>query len=238
MEYFWIILIVALASLIKGITGFGFALVSLPLLMFWYAPKELIPILFLCNLFASIIIVLQKKNRKLVNKQFKSLIIFGALFTTTGVVALHFISDNGIITVISVFLIILSILSFINVKYSLKLTDISYKIAGALLGFVTGFISISGPPLALFLNSADTDNQTFREVFSWFSIVTACIALMGYALLGLLTTETIKMTLLFLPILFAGTYFGKRLNSKIPPTIFKKAVVSISLIASVLLLIK
>lgn len=53
MEIFWIIIIVLAASLVKGITGFGFALVSLPLLLIWYSPREIIPVLILCNLIAS-----------------------------------------------------------------------------------------------------------------------------------------------------------------------------------------
>jgi uncharacterized membrane protein YfcA len=94
MELTWIILIVVIASLVKGITGFGFALVSLPPLMIWYSPKEIIPVLLLCNLFSSIIIVLQKKEHKLINKQFKSLIIHGALFTIVGVMFLNICPKN------------------------------------------------------------------------------------------------------------------------------------------------
>lgn len=238
MEYFWIILIVAVASLIKGITGFGFALVSLPLLMIWYSPKELIPVLILCNLFASVIIVLQKKKRKLVNKQFQSLIFFGALFTVVGVVTLKYISENILITIMSIFFILLSIFSLLDIKYSLKLTNLSYKIAGVFLGFLTGSISISGPPLALFLNSANVDNQEFREIFSWFSIVTAIIALLGYSLLGFFTFKTLKMSALFVPILFLGSFLGKKLNYSISPILFKKISILITLFSSVFLLFK
>lgn len=237
MEIFWIILIVALASMIKGITGFGFALVSLPLLLFWYTPIELIPVLILCNLVASVIIVLQRKEHQLINKEFKSLIIYGGIFTISGVLTLHYVSENLLITIMSIFFILLSILSLLGLKYSIKPSSISFKIAGAFFGFLTGSISVSGPPLALFLNSVNVSNQEFREVFSWFSIVTSVIALVGYGISGLLTSQTFEMAALFLPILFVGSYVGKRINHKIPASVFKTAVLFITLISSCFLLL-
>jgi len=238
MTIVWLILIISFASLLKGITGFGFALVSLPLLMFWYPAKELIPILFVCNLISSFIIILQKKDRKLVDDNFKNLIIYAAVFTILGVMALNYVSESNLVIVLSSFLIVLSLLSLLGVKYKINLTRKTFKITGSILGFLTGFISISGPPLALFLNASNTNNQEFREIFSWFSVITASIALIGYGFLGLLNVNTFKMALMVLPILFAGSYIGKRLNNKIPLGVFRKVTIFISLIASVIILIK
>ena len=238
MELYWIILIVAIASFVKGITGFGFALVSLPPLMIWYSPKEIIPVLLLCNLFSSIIIVLQKKEQKLINKQFKSLIIFGAFFTCIGVIFLKYLPEDLMIVILSIFLILLSVLSILGIQYPIKLTNRSYKIAGAFLGFLTGSISISGPPMSLFLHAAKVDNRQFREIFSWFSIVTSIVALLGYFVLGILTFKSIKMALMFLPILFIGSLIGKRITHLIPLVVFKKAILIITLFSSIFILFK
>ena len=237
MEIIWIIIIISIAALIKGITGFGFALISLPLLTFWYSPKELIPVLILANLFSSIIIVIQKKDRKLINGQFRSLIYSGALFTLVGVITLKYISEDVLILIMSIFFIVLSTLTLIGVNYSFKLSDMSYKLAGAFCGFLTGCISVSGPPLALFLNSAHVDNQEFREIFSWFSIVTSVIALAGYYILGMLTFKMLELTILILPILFLGSYFGKRLNKLMPSKLFQKISILMTLVASIFLLV-
>jgi len=238
MEIYWIILIVITASLVKGITGFGFALVSLPPLLIWYSPTELIPVLVFCNLVASVIIVLQKKERKLVNKQFRSLIIYGAIFTIAGVLTLNYISEDFLLKIMSVFFILLSVLSLVGLKYTIKLSSISCKIAGAFIGFLTGSISISGPPLALFLHSANIGNKEFREIFSWFSILTSIIALLGYGFSGILTIQTFKMSALFLPILFVGSFIGKKINHRMHISVFKKTILWITLGSSVFILLK
>jgi uncharacterized membrane protein YfcA len=238
MHQVLIVIIVAIAAIIKGITGFGFALIALPLLMFWYTPKEIIPVLVLCNLVASIFIVLQKKDRKLVNTQFQVLIFYGAAFTSIGVLALHYISNQALIIIMSAFFIVLSTLSLIGINYPIKQNSFTYKLAGAFCGFLTGCISVSGPPLALFLNAAKVNKQEFREIFSWFSIVTASIAIGGYWVLGLLTINILKMTFLFLPILFLGSWAGKKLNESIPISLFSKISIIMSLASSIFLLFK
>ena len=237
MDYFWIFVIIIIASVVKGITGFGFAMMSLPLLLFWYSPKVIIPVLIMCNLFASIMIVLQKKEHKLVNKHFISLVTYGGIFTILGVATLKTIPSKILIVLISIFFIVLSIIYLFNRKYSRSLKKNIYKIAGAVCGFLTGCISIGGPPLAMFLNLAKTNNQQFREIFSWFNIVSASIALIGYFFLGLLTLETIKLSILFIPILIFGSFFGKRINSHLPSIKFKKITIIMSLISSIILLI-
>jgi len=238
MALFWIILTVFIASLVKGISGFGFALISLPPLMLWYSPQEIIPVLLICNLVASILIVLQKKERQLITPHFKSLIIYGAFFTILGVFVLKYLPEHLIIIVLSIFLIVLSLLSIFGIQFPKRIRTRSFKIAGALLGLLTGSISISGPPMALFLNAANVDKQEFREIFSWFSIVTATVALIGYYALGILNFASLKITLMFLPLLFIGSFIGKRLNRLIPAIIFKKGILVISLISSVLMLWK
>lgn len=238
MENFWIIIIVLMASLVKGISGFGFALVSLPPLMIWYTPKEIIPVLLLCNLISSILIVLQKKERKLINKHFEILIIYGAIFTIFGVIGLKYLPENLMVLILSVFLILLSLLSMVGVHYPIKTTNRSSKIAGAFLGLLTGSISISGPPMALFLHAANVDNQEFREIFSWFSIVTSMVALAGYFILGILTIQFFEMTIMFLPILFIGSFVGKRINHLVSPVAFKKGILIITLFSSIFILVK
>ncbi len=234
----WTIIVIVLASLLKGITGFGFALVSLPLLMIWYSPKELIPVLMLCNFIASLFILLQKKETRLVTKEFRSLIISGGIFTILGVATLNYISEKLLIHIMGLFFMVLSVFSLINKSIPIKLSKISYKLAGAVIGFLTGSISVSGPPLALFLNLANVNNQEFREIFSWFSVVTAAIAIAGYLHLGLVTENTLTMTLFFIPILLLGTIAGKRLNALLPSVLFKRVSIALTLISSIVLLVK
>lgn len=238
MTIFWIICIISVASLVKGITGFGFALIALPPLLIWYTPIQIIPILIICNFISSTIIILQKKDAKLVPLQLKPLIISGCVFTIFGVLILKHADANNLIHIISIIFIILTALSFFKLKTALDLPNIAYPFVGAVIGFLAGCTSVSGPPLAIFLNATKVNNQEFREVFSWFNIATSIIAIVGYAIVGLITLTTIKTVALFFPILYMGSFVGKRLNKHIPAKTFKNSTLFITLASCLILLFK
>lgn len=163
----------------------------------------------------------------------KTMVNIGAIV----VVVLKFIDEAFLIQIVSFFFIILCLLLIFKVHTNKLLPDWSYKVAGSVIGFLTGSISVSGPPLALFLNLTNVSNQTFREVFAWFSIVTSIVAAIGYFVVGLVTRQTIEMVFVFAPILLIGAVLGKRLNSVIPSHIFKRISIVVTLISCVMLLI-
>ena len=238
MPNIWIILIIVFSSLIKGITGFGFALLSFPLLLMWYAPKEIIPVLMICNLIASVMIVLQKKEYKLLDKQSYYLIGSGGLFTIAGVIALSSTDGKWLVRISGILFIGLTIYSLMKKKpKNKKLHHRAYMYAGAFIGFLTGAVSVSGPPLALFLNRANISNQKFREIFAAFSVITAIIAIFGYYQAEMITLQTLKLSLIFVPILLTGAIAGKKLNNIISIASFQTINIVLTLIASIMLVI-
>ncbi len=238
MPNIWIILVVAVSSLIKGLTGSGFALISLPILLFWYAPKEIIPVLMICNLLASVFIILQKKEYNLISKQSRWLIATGGVFTLAGVLVLNSANETILVHFAGIFFMLLIVLSLLRHKIAKRnLPQHIYMVVGAVIGFITGTISVSGPPLALFLNRAKVSNREFREIFAWFSVVTATVAITGYFHTGLLTSQVIKTSLLFVPILLLGSLIGKHLNTVIPIQRFRGINITLAIISSILLIL-
>lgn len=239
MVDFWIILIIVLSSLIKGMTGFGFALFSFPLLLIWFEPKEIVPVLMICNLIASIFITLQKKEHRLLDKKSYLLIGAGSAFTILGVIALSSINGKLLVHLSGLLFLLLTLFSLRKRKpIQRELSNHVYLWAGSLVGFITGAVSVSGPPLALFLRSANVSNRKFREIFAWFSVITAVIAILGYAQAGLITAQTLKLSVVCTPILLAGTIVGKKLNSNLSLDRFQTINMVLTLIASILLIIK
>lgn len=235
----YILLIIIFSSLVKGITGFGFALVSFPLLLFWYTPKEIIPILMICNLIASILIILQKKEFRLLDRQSVLLILSGGLFTMFGVLVLHATTGQNLVRFSGVLFIALTLYSLRNRKKTkASMPNYIYALVGALIGFVTGSISVSGPPLALFLNRAKVSNLKFREIFAWFSVVTAVIAIFGYYQSNLINIQTVQHSFIFVPILLIGTIVGKHITKILSLKSFKLINIVLTLISSILMIVQ
>jgi len=238
MELILSLIVGTFASLLKGVTGFGFGIVAMPIMIYWYAPKELIPVITMCNLVSSIVIVLQRKEKSEINAQFRILIITGGIFTILGIYILKVIDEKLLIQSMGIIFIIFSILSFKKPKRQIKISKYIYPIAGAFIGLLTGSISVSGPALVLFLNKVKVSNLEFRKIFAWFAITTATIAIFGYWQVDLITKQSLNMTLMFAPILIVGSIIGKRLNGYLSQSTFKYITTVITLIASIMLLLK
>jgi len=116
--------------------------------------------------------------------------------------------------------------------------DSAYLSAGAFIGFLTGAVSVSGPPLSLFLNKADISNSKFREIFASFSVITAIIAVFGYYQTGMITMYTLKSSLIFIPILLTGTIVGKKFNTILSIEKFQTINIVLTLIASIMMIIR
>lgn len=190
----------------------------------------------ICNLIASILIVLQKKEHKLLDKNSYILIGSGGIFTIAGVIALSSTTGEILVKLSGIFFIGLTFYSIRKRNKNTSLPSHNYFFAGAFIGFLTGAVSVSGPPLALFLNRAKVSNRKFREIFAAFSVVTAVIAILGYYQAGMVTEQTIKTSFIFAPILLTGTIVGKRLNSIMSINSFQSTNIVLTLIASILLI--
>lgn len=236
MIWIYVLAVILLASLLKGITGFGFALLSMPLLLFVYPVKFLIPVLTIFNLLTSILIVLTKKQKK---QGLKAVILplWGITGLIPGVLFLHEQSDRSLKIFAGVMLSLLAFAFLFGYRFKIRSPWRATMIAGLISGFLNGSISVGGPPLAFFLTSIKEDNEGFRMKFAWFSIATASSALIGYASTGLVTHETFRVCIYMVPVLIIGTLVGKRLSKRIPVELFRKICILISLISGIMVLV-
>ncbi len=235
MDWVYIFLIVFISAFLKGTTGFGFALLSVPLLLFFYSPKFLIPIICLYNLFSSLIII-SSLSKFRVSKKTLILPFWGSIGILIGTVFLKFLPEYWLKLLISGVLILLSVAFLFGYRFRINNIKRATIIAGLTSGFTGGSISISGPPLALFLSSLNYENNDFRQVFASFSIVTSVLAMIAYIFIGLVSLDSMKVFLSYLPALLLGLYFGNMINDKVSGKVFHNICILVTLVAGVLVL--
>jgi uncharacterized membrane protein YfcA len=232
----WLVIlsIIFLSGIVKGTTGFGFALFSLPLLAHFIPIKTLIPVLTLFNLFSSSQIVLQSHQLR-IKKSIVLLSVTGIAGIVCGSIMLKFMPDKWLKLLASVVLIILSAMFLTGYRFKIRKLKRGNAIAGIVSGFLGGSLAVSGPPLALFLTSLKLDTENFRNTFAWFSIVTASVATADYIKIGIVHLVTFKIFFISLPGLILSIWLGNVISRKIPVKIFYTGVVTISLMAGILL---
>ena len=136
MGQFIIALIFFFTSLIYSTFGFGFAMISIPLLSLFLAPKTAIPLSLLMGLGIGFYLVITScKDIKL--KQILYLLIGCAIGVPFGAFILKNISSEILEIAINAVIITSAIILFL--KQSKNIISVNTKLITILIGFLSGF---------------------------------------------------------------------------------------------------
>jgi uncharacterized membrane protein YfcA len=211
----------SLYTIVQGITGFGFALIAVPLLsLFIPELRNITPIIVIYSFLTNIIIV-YKTKQYIDLKKILPLIIFGILATPLGTYILLYVKVNTLKIIVGAIITITALAMLKNFKINIKNQNISYGIVGLLSGFLNGSTGLSGPPVVLFLTNQNTDKDVFRANLTLYGIATNIFAIILFISEGIINTSVLNFAGVYLPALIIGTFLGIKVSSKINEIFFK-----------------
>jgi uncharacterized membrane protein YfcA len=216
---------ILLASFIQGITGFGFALIAVPLLSLFIPEfRNIAPIIVIYSLLTNITI--GYKSRQYINlKKILPLIIFGIIATPIGTCILLYVKVNTLKIIIGSIITITAFAMLKNFKIQIKNQSVSYGIVGILSGFLNGSTGLSGPPIVLFLTNQNTDKEEFRANLSFYGIAANIFAIIIFISEGIVNISVFNFILLYLPALIIGVFAGIKISAKINEIIFRNLTI-------------
>lgn len=109
---------------------------------------------------------------------------------------------------------------------------------GLLAGVINGASANGGPPIILFFLSSPLGAAVGRASLIAFFLFTDVWASLFYWQQGLISLDTIIFTLVFMVPMFGGMWFGNRWFSTVDEARFRKVVLALLMIISVVGLVK
>jgi len=215
--------IVLLAGLTQGLTSFGFALISVPFLSMVLPISEVVPIVVILSLGTNIIIMVGSYKDVELGRIW-ILVTSSLIAAPLGALALVHIPSVTIKLSVGLVVLVVSGLMLSGRAYPLKSERLAYVPIGLLSGFLNGSISMSGPPVALFLSNQNTTKETFRANITMYAIILNCFTLAVFFGGGLLTKTVVVNTLWLIPSMFIGVVLGNALVARVSQPTFKKVV--------------
>jgi len=88
-------------------------------------------------------------------------------------------------------------------------------VAGLISGVLGGLFGTSGPPMVVYLSRRGVGIAAFRATLIAFFCVVDFTRLLGYAASGLLSGQLLLTCVLLLPVSFAGGYVGTRIYTRV-----------------------
>lgn len=104
---------------------------------------------------------------------------------------------------------------------------------GLLAGFGTVVGNAAGPAMSVYLLSKGLDKTQFMGAWAWFFLIVNAAKVPIFIGLGTLTSDTLTFSLLMLPFIGLGAFFGRRLLTLISQGVFDTLVLVLAGVAAV-----
>jgi len=207
----------------QSLTGFGLALVMMPILVSLLGIQIAAPLVALIAALAEISLLIQYRESLNVKAVWR-LSIASFVTIPIGVYALHWLDEKVTTTLLGILLIGYALYALAN----LRLPTLEHPIWGYSFGLVAGFLSgaynTPGPPVIIFGNCRRWEPAEFKGNLQGFFLLNSAIVLVSHIWQGNLSPDVWQSLLLSLPAIILGLWLGLRLDSYINPAIFRKVV--------------
>lgn len=209
-RFLWLAAAAALAGLVRGFSGFGAAMIFLPLAGVVVAPEVAVPLLFVADNLATLHITLPS-FRRCTWSEILPLAAGAALTIPLGVLLLVSVDPEVMRWAIS--MLILAAVGLLASGWRLQraLTPAATAAVGGVTGLAGGAASLYGPPMILFWLGGQAGVAQVRvNILAVFGLMSVVAGLTQWAN-GLLTLAVLREAVFLLPVYLAGTLIGTRL---------------------------
>jgi len=221
--YLWICCIVFFAGFTQGVSGFGSVLVALPLLALFLDVKTVIPLVALCGL--SITVVLLIGLRRFLDwRKIYPLVAGATLGIPVGVFFLKQVDSAVIQSVVGFFLISYSAYALLRPSTLPGLRGPWSYVFGFLGGCCGGAIGAAGPPVIVYTSAQPWSKDQIKVTLQGFFVTSDLMVVAAQAAAGVTTLSVVGFFLISLPALTLGTYLGSHVYGIIKEVWYRKII--------------
>lgn len=236
----YIFIVFILSSFLQTVTGFGYAIITAPLLALVLDPKETVMMTMLTGLIIRLMMIKTTRN----DGSFKAispLIMASIIGAIPGAYCMTVMSGEFLKLFMGSLLLIFTSILWRNYHFPIKNHTFAKIIAGYISGFLATTTSINGPPIILYyLNAKAEENKSVLRgnLTRYFLLINIASIIISY-IAGTLKIEELWLSVLIsIPALAIGFYVGEKFFHCINPEIFKKIALVMVFVSSIVLIYK
>ena len=217
----------------RGFSGFGSALIFMPLASSMAAPQLVAALLLIIDFVAAMPLI--PNAWKQADRKATAVIVFGALIGVP--IGTYFLTVLDPVTtrwIISVFVFALLLLLLSGWRYRGKEHAAISVGIGGLSGFCSGLAQTGGPPIVGYWLGRPVASSIARANIMLFFGASDFFSVVSYSLTGLITSDAILFSLVVGPIYAIGVWLGAQLFGRASEALFR--AICYALIAAAVLI--
>ncbi|MBI4638614.1 MAG: sulfite exporter TauE/SafE family protein [Candidatus Rokubacteria bacterium] len=228
-------LIIAAASFVMGLAGFGIALVALAFLPFLMEPATAVVLMTVYAIVFALAVFIPLR-RDVTLPGVTDLLIGTLAGTPLGVWALATLPAGTLRRLIGLVLVGVVVLEWRGL-YPARLSGRRWGLgAGLLAGVLGGAVGTPGPPVILYATTQGWGPRTMKANLQAFFVVNQAVILAGYWWAGLLTAEVGRLAAGFAVPAILGVAAGVRLFDRVDHVRFRQIVFALLGLSGLVLL--
>jgi uncharacterized membrane protein YfcA len=221
-QFLAVAVIVFGAAVIQALFGFGFGLISVPLMIFFVdLPVAVVTATAVSTVSCSI---QWYESRAISARAVSQRLILSALFGMPfGLWLLNNLDPRLMKGLLGIFVFIGVFLS--SREFDLRRLPVAFDYSmGVIAGVLSTSTSTNGPPLVFLLHARHYSPENFRAILNRVFTVLNLLTLITFAIAGKVTGEVMLLAGLAIPVMGLGIWLGIRLRSRIDPDHFRNLV--------------
>ena len=233
-------LVVCAASMVKGAIGFGFPLLSIPLISTVWDPKHAVVLVSLASLVNNVGMAASGRGSRATFRRFLPVLIGMTLGTSIGALLLASVPSSVLAVVVGTAALVFATIALLrpNLAVPSHLERYLALPMGFLGGVLGGSTGIAGPFVVSYTHALKLSKREFVFFLSVLYLLGAIVQFVSYTQLGLFDALTFGVGLASCVPNFLGVALGFRIQDRIDPLLFRKIVVVVIALSGASLMIR
>jgi uncharacterized membrane protein YfcA len=217
-------LCIFVAAFIRGFTGFGLAVVGVPLLSLFFAPAEIVPSIMILAIIAGLQLI-PKIWRNVDWKLLLPTVLGAAIGTPLGTWLLAGVSDNAMRVLIGLAVLAASGAVQLGFRFAKRPHAGVSASFGAVAGLTGGAAAMPGPSVIFLFLAVPIAHEAGRASLILFFQVSAAMSAVSATFGGLMRVHSLILGGLLVPAMLIGNWLGDRVFDKASAKTYRRVVV-------------
>lgn len=234
----WWIIATATSAFVKGLCGFANTLVFDTILGFTTDPLQVTPVELVLNAPSNLLVV-WRERKHIEWKKCLPITVLIIIGTIPGMLMLKNVDAQWLKVIFGVLVALLGVEMLLRErqKQQMKPNPIVMAAIGLLSGIMCGMFGI-GALTAAYMSRVTKDTASFRGNICVAFFTNAVFRCVAYSVLHIITWETLKLSLMLMPVMIIGVLAGMRCTSILPEKTVKRCIIIALIVSGMAMVIK
>lgn len=224
------------AAFTQAVTGFGSALVGMPLLSPILGVRIASPLMAVISITLNFSLLLIRRQA-IRWRAMWNVILAAIVGIPIGILAVNLASEHVVLIILGIVLIVYSLYAW----FVPQLPELSHPIWKYIFGFASGLLAgaynVGGPPAVMYASGRGWEPNEFRSNLQALFLIENVVVVAGHAYSGNYTPEVLNLLWFAIPALAFGILAGLGLARYIPDALFRKLVLFLLIVLGIRLII-